>query len=60
MISSNWTLITSTADWNARSDHTSVMLNNKIFVMGGDIYDGSSLLNYLGFSDWYCRLECSY
>ena len=38
MISSNWTLITSTADWNARSDHTSVMLNNKIFVMGGDIW----------------------
>ena len=38
-----WTEVTSTAAFSPRRDHTSVVLNNKIWVIGG--YDGSSFLN---------------
>ena len=45
---SAWQLATDSAGWSARSSHTSVVFDNKLWVIGG--YDGSSKLNDVWYS----------
>jgi len=37
----NWTQATSSAPWSARAYHTSVVYDNKIWVMGGEVSSGN-------------------
>ena len=39
----NWTRVTANAGWSDRSNHTSLVYNNKMWVIGGD--DGTNRLN---------------
>ena len=44
----NWTEVSSAADWTARGYHTSVVYDNKIYILGG--YDGGPYLNDVWYS----------
>ncbi|MCM8808384.1 MAG: hypothetical protein ABIK77_02555 [candidate division WOR-3 bacterium] len=60
----NWTCATESAGWYPRRSHTSVVFDNKIWIMGGWSYDsviGETLWNDVWYSsdgiNWTCATE---